>query len=240
MAASLLNHCDPLFQAVCRLNRIARINRGAGATIEYTQARTEIEEHFEVLARIARGDIALGEQYRKVELALVFFVDSMIAESALPFAQKWNNNRLAFARNERAGDEKFFALLDETLQDTKAGADERLAIFYICIGLGFTGGSGGQAEYLRKKMNEIAPRVKAFVDADESAFITPASYQHTNISNLPMPMAASLVPLLIILTGLLLVVVAVNVYTFHSASGELNRALDAIIAHDPARTTAQP
>lgn len=240
MAASLLNHCDPLFQAVCRLNRIARINRGAGATIEYTQARTEIEEHFEVLARIARGDIALGEQYRKVELALVFFVDSMIAESALPFAQKWNNNRLAFARNERAGDEKFFALLDETLQDTKAGADERLAIFYICIGLGFTGGSGGQAEYLRKKMNEIAPRVKAFVDADESAFITPASYQHTNIANLPMPMAASLVPLLIILTGLLLVVVAVNVYTFHSASGELNRALDAIIAHDPARTTAQP
>jgi type VI protein secretion system component VasF len=240
VAASLLNHCDPLFQAVCRLNRIARINRGSGSTIEYSQARTEIEEHFEVLARIARGDIALGEQYRKVELPLIFFVDSMIAESALPFAQKWNNNRLAFGRNERSGDEKFFVLLDETLQDTKAGADERLAIFYICIGLGFTGGSGGQAEFLRKKMNEIAPRVKAYVDADESAFITPASYQHTNISNLPMPMAASLVPLLIILTGLLLVVIAVNVYTFHSASGELNRALDSIIAHDPAKTTAQP
>jgi type VI protein secretion system component VasF len=182
----------------------------------------------------------LGEQYRKVELPLIFFVDSMIAESALPFASKWNNNRLAFARNERAGDEKFFQLLDETLADTKETADERLAIFYICIGLGFTGGSGGSPEFLKKKRLEIAPRVKAHIDADESAFITPASYQSTNLSNLPMPMAASLVPLLIVLTGLLFVVVAVNIYTFHSASAELNQSLDKIIAHDPAKATPQP
>jgi type VI protein secretion system component VasF len=238
VSASLLNHCDPLFLAVCRLNRIGRMGRGGA--IDYTQTRTEIEELFEVLARTARGDLSLGEQYRKVELPLIFFVDSMIAESALPFASKWSNNRLAAARNEYAGDEKFFELLDETLKDTKETADERLAIFYICIGLGFTGGSGGQVEFLKKKMEEIAPRVKAYVDADESAFITPASYQSTNLSNLPMPMAASLVPLLIVLTGLLFVVVAVNIYTFHSASAELNKSLDAIIAHDSAKTTTQP
>jgi type IV/VI secretion system ImpK/VasF family protein len=236
VAASLINHCDPLFQAVCRLNRIGRLQRGS--SIDYAQTRKEIEEHFEVLARIARGDISLGEQYRKVELALVCFVDSMLAESALPFASKWNNNRLATARNEFAGDEKFFALLDETLQETKPDADERLAIFYICIGLGFTGGTS--PDFLRKKMQEIAPRVKAYVDADESAFITPASYQHTNLTNLPLPMAASLVPLLIILGGLLLVVAGVNVYTFHSASAELNQSLDAIIAHDAAKAAAQP
>ena len=236
MSASLITHCEPLFQAVCRLNRIGRMQRGS--TIEYTAVRAEIEEHFEVMARTARGDIALGEQYRKVELPLIFFTDSMIAESALPFAPKWNNNRLAFARNERSGDEKFFTLLDETLADTKETADERLAIFYICIGLGFTGGN--QPDFLRKKMQEIAPRVKAYVDADESAFITPASYQHTNLSNLPMPMAASIVPLLIVLTGLLFVVVAVNVFTFHRASAELNQALDAINAHDPAKTATQP
>lgn len=238
MSASLITHCEPLFQAVCRLNRIGRIQRGS--TIDYAQTRTEIEEQFEVLARIARGDIALGEQYRKVELALIFFTDAMIAESALPFASKWNNNRLAVARGERAGDEKFFSLLDETLAEAGPAADERLAIFYICIGLGFTGGSGGSPEFLRKKMQEIAPRVKAYVDADESAFITPASYQHTNLANLPMPMAASLVPLLIILSGLLLVVVGVNIFTFRSASADLNQALDTIIAHDPAKSTPQP
>jgi type VI protein secretion system component VasF len=232
-SASLITHCDPLFQAICRLNRIGRIQRGS--TIEYTQARADIEEHFEVMNRVARGDLSLGEQYRKVELPLIFFADAMIAESALPFASKWNNNRLAAARGERAGDEKFFLLLDETLQDTTPGADERLAIFYICIGLGFTGGN--QPEFLRKKMQEIAPRVKAYVDADESAFITPASYQSTNMSYLPMPMAASLVPLLIVLTGLLLVVVGVNIYTFRSASAELNQALGTIISHDAAKPT---
>jgi type VI protein secretion system component VasF len=234
MSASLITHCDPLFQAICRYNRIAR--KGSGASLDYTQVRTEIEEMFEVLARTARGDIALGEQYRRVELPLIFFVDAMMSESALPFAQKWSNNRMAFARNELSGDEKFFALLDETLQEKKEGTDERLAIFYICIGLGFTGGN--PPDYLRKKMDELAQRVRAYVDIDESAFITPASYQSTNMSNLPLPMAASLVPLLIVLAGLLLVVVAVNVYTFYSASAELTEMLNTITAQDPAAATA--
>jgi len=242
MSASLLQHVEPLFQAVCRLNRIGRINRGGATTIEFTQARSEMEEMFDVLSRTARGDLTLGEQYRQVEMPLVIFVDSMIGESALPFAAKWNNDRLAALRGERNGDEKFFQLLEDTLADKKDGADERLAVFYICIGLGFTGGGAGQpgqGEFLRKKMAEIGPRVKAYVDADESAFITPASYQHTNLANLPLPMAASLVPLLIILSGLLLVVVAVNVYTFHSASSELNDALNSITAHAP-KATSKP
>ncbi len=236
MSASLITHCDSLFQAICRYNRIAR--KGSGSSLEYTQVRTEIEEMFEVLARTARGDLALGEQYRKIELPLIFFVDAMMAESALPFAQKWSNHRLAYARNELAGDDKFFALMDETLQEKKEGTDERLAVFYICIGLGFTGGA--QPEFLRKKMLECAPRLRAYVDIDESAFITPASYQSTNASNLPLPMAASLVPLLIVLAGLLLVVVAVNVYTFHSASAELTEALNTIMAHDPSKATVKP
>ena len=236
MSASLITHCDSLFQAVCRYNRIAR--KGSGASLDYTQVRTEVEEMFEVLARTARGDIALGEQYRRIELPLIIFVDSMMAGSALPFAQKWSNNPLAFSRNERSGDEKFFLLLDETLAEKKEGTDERLAVFYICLGLGFTGGN--QPEFLRKKMEECAQRVRAYVDIDESAFITPASYQHTNTSNLPLPMAASLVPLLIVLTGLLLVVVAVNVYTFYSASAELTESLRSITAHNPAATAAKP
>jgi type VI protein secretion system component VasF len=236
MSASLITHCDPLFQTICRYNRIAR--KGSGATQDYNQVRAEIEEMFEVMARTARGDIALGEQFRRIELPLLFFVDSMMSESALPFAQKWSNNRLAFARNEMSGDEKFFAMLDETLAEKKEGTDERLAIFYICIGLGFTGGN--PPEFLRKKMEELAQRVRAYVDIDESAFITPASYQHTNLSNLPLPMAASLVPLLIVIGGLLLVVAAVNVYTFYNASAELTDSLNTITKHDPATASAKP
>ena len=236
MSASLITHCDPLFQLICRYNRIIR--KGSGHTLDYTQVRTEIEEMFDVLGRTAQGDLSLGAQYRLVELPLLIFVDSMMANSAVSFAQKWGNNRLAYLRKGCSDEEKFFNLLDETLQEKKEGTDERLAIFYICIGLGFTGGN--QPEFLRKKMEDLAQRVRAYVDIDESAFITPASYQHTNMTNLPMPMAASLVPLLIVLTGLMLVVVAVNVYTFYSASSELTEVLNTITARDPATATAKP
>jgi type VI protein secretion system component VasF len=236
MSTRLLEHCDPLFQTVCRLNRMGR----KGAAVQYAVARAEIENLLEKMATSTRSDVALTEQYRKVEMPLLFFVDSLISESALPFAAEWNRNRLAYARKELAGDEKFFDLLDATVQDTSEGADERLAIFYTCIGLGFTGWYGGQPEYLRKRMLEIAPRVRAYVDTDEAALITPDAYQHTNTANLPLPMAASLVPLLIVLTGLVLVVVAVNIFSFRSASADLNQAVESVIDRDPARTTVKP
>ncbi len=236
MPVRLLDHCEPLFQAVCRLNRMGR----KGSSTDYSVARAEISDLFEKLASSSRSDIGLSEQYRKVELPLIFFVDSMIVESALPYAQQWDRDRLAKARKELAGDEKFFDLLEETMQEDSDAAAERLAVFYTCIGLGFTGWYAGQPEYLRKKMLEIAPRVKQFVDADESGLITPESYKHTNTSNLPMPMAASLVPLLIILTGTLVMVLVVNIFMFRSTSEELSQTLDTIAAHDLSKTAPKP
>jgi type VI protein secretion system component VasF len=211
-----------------------------GSSTDYSVARAEISDLFEKLSVGSRTDIGLSEQYRKVELPLIFFVDSMIVESALPYAQQWDRDRLAKARKELAGDEKFFDLLEDTLQEDSDAAAERLAVFYTCIGLGFTGWYAGQPEYLRKKMLEIAPRVKQFVDADESGLITPESYKHTNTSNLPMPMAASLVPLLIILTGTLVMVLVVNIFMFRSTSEELSQVLDTIATHDLSKTAAKP
>jgi type VI protein secretion system component VasF len=211
-----------------------------GSSTDYATARSEIEGIFERMTAVARTDLALGEQYRKVEMPLMFFVDSIISESSLPFAQEWNRNRLAYTRNELAGDEKFFDLLDETLKESRDGVEERLAVFYTCMGLGFTGWYAGQPEYLRKKMLEIQPRVKTYVDFDESGLITPDSYQHTNTNKLALPMSSSLVPLLIVLIGLFLVVGAVNFYTFRSASAELNKSLDSINARGAAKAAAKP
>ena len=59
-------------------------------------------------------------------MPLIFFVDSLISESTLPFAAEWNRKRLAYERNELAGDEKFFDFLDETLAEKGPDADERL------------------------------------------------------------------------------------------------------------------
>ena len=97
-----------------------------------------------------------------MEQPLVFFVDSAwSAESKVPFAAKWNNDpSWPTASTNWPGDEKFFDLFDETLKEQSDDANERLSVYYTCIGLGFTGWYAGQPEYLRKKMLEIAPRIR--------------------------------------------------------------------------------
>ena len=135
---SLLELTEPLFQYICRLNRIGRrgplsksgdtttflARTAAGATtparassLDEVVARSEIKALLEDMMSKAATDLRLSHQARKIELPLIFFVDSMISESTLPFASQWNQNRLAYERQELAGDEKFFDLLDETLRE---------------------------------------------------------------------------------------------------------------------------
>src|SRR5690349_21509210 len=133
MPQTLLQITEPIFQYMCRLNRLARRNNAQktsaadtsfialskeaaqtaaplvparGASLDYTVARSEIKALFEDMMAKASSDARLMQQARKVELPLIFFVDSMICESTLSFAAEWNQNRLAFDRQELAGDEK--------------------------------------------------------------------------------------------------------------------------------------
>ena len=202
--------------------------------MEYSAVRNAVKELFEQMSTKSKRDVGLASQYSKIELPLLFFVDSMLAEGPWPWAPEWNRNRLAYERDELAGDEKFFDLLEQNLAETGEGADERLAVFYTCIGLGFSGWYVGQPEYLRRKMNDLLPRVRAFIDADEAAIITPDTYKHTDTSNLPLPMSASVIPVLIGVVGCVVLVVVANFYLFRLSSQDLNRALDTILAKDPA------
>ena len=231
---NLVTLCEPLFQYICLINRMGR--KGAGS--DYSSVRLAVKDVFDQMAAKAGREVALSSQYSKVELPLLFFVDSMLAEGPWPWAAEWNRNRLAYERDELAGDEKFFDLLEQTQAETGEGADERLTIFYTCIGLGFSGWYVGQPEYLRRKMNDLLPRVRSFIDADEAGLITPDTYQHTDTSNLPLPMSASVVPVLIAILGCILLVGVTNFYLFRLSSQDLNRALDTILAHGPAAQTA--
>ncbi|MDR0901244.1 MAG: DotU family type IV/VI secretion system protein, partial [Opitutaceae bacterium] len=222
--------CEPLFQEICRMNRLGR----KASSGEFAIAAAEIKAIFAKMSADARADARLLQNYEKVELPLIFFVDSMIADSKLPFAAEWGNNRLAYERNELAGDEKFFDLLDETLADNRDGSADRLVIFYTCLGLGFTGWYQGQTEHLRKKMKEIQPRIRAFLDTDETGLICPDSYKHLNTSDLPLPMGSVLVPMLIAAACLIIMVIAANVVLFQTSSGELNDAIDTIREHQAA------
>lgn len=223
---NLLELCEPLFQYVCRLNRSAR----KGVRSEPSQVRTEVNQLFAEMRTKSGSERSLAVQYEKVELPLLFFVDFMVKECGGALSREWKE--LAHERNELAGDEKFFDLLDEELKESGEAAAERLAVYYTCIGLGFTGWYTGQPEHLRKKMMEIAPRIRGLMDADQAARVTPEAYEHVNTADLVVPAGTKLVGVGIVMVGLILVMFAANVTLYIQSRRDLQRALDTIVKQD--------
>src|SRR5215472_9664886 len=235
---TLLELTEPVFQYLCRLNRIARrgptaksadttfVARTAvgaaaaarGANLDDVVARAEIKALLEDMMSKAATDMHLSQQARKIELPLIFFIDSMISESKLSFAAQWNQNRLAYDRQELAGDEKFFDLLDETMKETTEDAAERLAVFYVCIGLGFTGIYFKQPEFLRKTMLGIAPRIRHLVETDLNARICPETYEGVDTRDLVQPPSSRMVMVGMIFAGVTLAVIVSYFMMYHEAS----------------------
>jgi type VI protein secretion system component VasF len=224
-----LELCEPIFTRICVLNRMGRAQ---GSLTNYDQLRSEIEQLLAGVRNSAEADPALKVQWQQLELPLIFFIDSMISESGLAVAAKWNGNRLAYDRKELAGDEKFFDLLDETLNDRSDEASQRLLVFYTCIGLGFTGWYSGQPEYLRGKMLDISQRIRTAMETDNTVRICPETYLNVDTRDLVEPPTSKLGGIAIVFAGLCLIVVMVEAYLFHAASLSLTASLKAISSQE--------
>jgi type IV/VI secretion system ImpK/VasF family protein len=232
---TLLELCEPLFKRVCLLNRLGRKGASVSGALDHEKLRLEIKELFADIEKRASAEPGLKAQWQKVELALVFFVDSMIAESGLIVSARWHQNRLAYEQKELAGDEKFFDLLDETLNDPSEEATERLQIFYTCLGLGFSGWYAGQTEYLRGKMLDISHRIRPAMDADQTARICPEAYAGVDTRDLIQRPGLSIGAIAIIFLGLCLIVLTVEIYLFRAASLSLTDSLAAIGSQEIAK-----
>ena len=255
---TLLQLTEPLFQYICRLNRLGR--RGSkpgggdttafvkssmqaaataspvvptrGAALDYTVVRAELKALFEDMMAKSASDLRLSQQMRKMEMPLIFFVDSMISESKLPFAGEWNQNRQAYDRQELAGDEKFFDLLDETLKESGDDAAERLAVFYTCIGLGFTGIYLSQPEFLRKTMLSIAPRIRHLVEIDPNARICPETYTGVDTRDLVQPATNRMMVVGLAFAGFTLAVVISYFFMYRQASTTLQQSLEEVLKQE--------
>ena len=224
---TILEVCEPLFKKVCLLNRLGR---KGGGTADYDHLRLEIEELFKEMERAADNEPLLRAQWQKLEFPLIFFVDSMIAESGLPVAAQWHKRRLAYDRKELAGDEKFFDYLDETLNDPSDEATERLLVFYTCIGLGFTGWYAAQPEYLRGKMLDISQRIRSAMETNRAARLCPEAYEYLDTRDLiQRPYLGGIA---VIFVGLCLIVLTVEIYLFRAASLSLTDSLTAISSQE--------
>ena len=231
--------CEPLFQYVCRLNRSAR----KGGPIDVDATRTDLRV---LLADIKTKAAAEGPQMAaqfdrnqgKLELALMFFVDHMVRTSNLSFAQDWPSIAEEEA-GEANGDERFFQLLDETLAThNDEAANDRLAVYYTCMGLGFTGIHAGRLDYLRQKMAECWSRLRGVWDVNDTNKICPEAYENVNTSNLVQPPARGLVGIGIGLVGAILVLFVANAFLYKSSSQELQRAVKGVVDYTPPSAAA--
>lgn len=230
---------EPLFQYVCRVNRSAR----KGGIYAEDQVRAEVRAILanDIQAK-ADADPALAAQFDsrrgKLLLVLMFFVDFMIRNSSLPFANEWGD--LAKEENEPNGDERFFQLMDESLADRSEAATQRLAVYYTCMGLGFTGARRGQTKYLRQKMLELSARLRSLIGSDATTRVCPEAYENVNTDNLIQPPSSSLVGVLIALVGMIAVLFAANVWLFRKSKSDLQDNVNAIIRTENATNAAGP
>jgi type VI protein secretion system component VasF len=225
---TLLELCEPLFKKVCLLNRLARKGASLSTAIDPEKLRLEIKELFSDIQKQAGTKPGLAPQWQKLELPMIFFVDSMIAECGLAISANWNRNRLAYELKELAGDEKFFDLLDDTLKDPSEEATERLQIFYTCLGLGFTGWYAGQNEYLRGKMLDISNRISSALDTNQNTRICPEAYTGVDTRDLVQQPGLGIGAIAAIFLGLCFIVLSVETYLFRAASLSLLESVAAI------------
>jgi type VI protein secretion system component VasF len=217
---TLVEICEPLLQYVARLNRLGR----KGGRADFGVVRSEIKAIFAEMRAKADATPGMVGPYNEIELVLMFFVDSMILNSKL--GSSWKP--LSAERGELGFEEKFWDLLEDALKDPSDSATQRLAVFYVCIGLGFTGLYTGQPDYIKRKMLEISARLRGQIDADQAARICPDSYENIDSRNLTQPPNRSVTGLVIALVALTCVLLVAYVQMFRHASQQLSGSLTKI------------
>jgi len=211
--------CEPLFQWACRLNRAIRKNVAPSASSSAAEAR-KLLAHCVEQAQTA----GIGDAFARIEPVLCYFVDSVGRTS--PDGATWPS--LAQERGLDDGKEEFFDRLDEALRDQSPEAQQVLAVFYTCLGLGFTGWYAGQPDVLRRKMQDIAARIRPLIDADPTARVTPEAYEHVNTADLTEPPSRRLGAVVIAAAGLAVTLLVANAVAYLQKRSELKGSLDTI------------
>jgi len=160
----------------------------------------------------------------------MYFVDSVILNSQLNFVPPWkpfsaDPRQLGINENPNLGfEETFWDLLDETLRDPSEQGTQCLGVFYVCIGLGFTGLFADQPEYRRRKMLEISARLRQMVDADMATQICPEAYQNVDSRDLTLAPTRRLTGWVLVTAVMCMTVLGGYFYLFHTARKELEAA----------------
>ncbi len=224
----LLQVYEDFFQYTSCLLRAAK----AQAHPEFTRVRSELKELLEKAAQSAASDSRIAAQVSKVELPLVFFADDVIANSGWRFAAQWAQKPLAEERKEPKGDERFFVnFLEEDLVNPDEEASERLAIYYVCLALGFHGIYRSHPEKILWYMEQIFPRIRQGMDNDPRTKISEEAYRHTDVRVLTEPPSTKIAAVAVAFLFLSLSVLILYYALYADAVRVLTDSVEYIVSH---------
>lgn len=221
---NLLQLCESTFLFVCKVNRVYR--NGGKLDLEKVKAEiTDLRE--EIQSKLIQEDSVLNQQFEDIELPYIYFIDSMLVASGMT---EWNDERIAVNEfNRRAGDNEFFDLLYDAEAEAGEDADGKLAFYYCCIGLGFTGMYEDDPKYLHEIMQRLEPRVRSFMDRDVISRITPEAYSHNLEMNVAPETAPRYLGLLFLALGAVFAIMFSIFYLYIDAFSNLSEVLKKII-----------
>lgn len=211
---------DPLLQYLCQVNRLAR----GGAQLSYGDVRSKVTTLLAGIDKRAAEDPRLQEHVRELKTPVNYFIDDIISQNKhLAFRERWQMERLGFAKDGLAGDDAFFlSHLDVELkrQPSKAVA-ERLLVYYVCIGLGFQGRYFNELPRLQDYMRQIKPFIRQWLAEDSEEMLTPQTYQFTDRRDFVRPPELKRSLLLAGVCGLLLAGLPLYVLLAHDLVQQL-------------------
>ena len=221
---NLLELCEPTFLYICTVNRIYR----NGGELAVSKVEADIADmRGEIQSKLIQEDSILNQQFESIELAYIYFIDSMLVASGMT---EWNDNRIAVNEfNRRAGDNEFFDLLYDAEAEVGEDADSKLAFYYCCIGLGFTGMYEDDPKHLHEIMQRLEPRVRIFMDRDVISRITPEAYSHNLEMNVAPETAPRYLGLLFLAIGTVFAITISIFYLYIDAFSNLSKVLKKII-----------
>ncbi len=211
--------CRPLIDLVCEYRCFSK----AGAPVAAETMRSDIRRALDDIRGRCEGDPVLRREFTRIERPLVFFIDYTIKEGAFPFSREWRE--LARDYSELSGDEKFFDLLSENLDDPEAA--DSLAVFYLLMGLGFDGSCRGNAEYVERRMKLCAARFPKGFDAREDALFAGAGKDAVRRRGVRSRKPAVLLALAAVFAACAF---CCNFYVFRKETAEYRAALASAVA----------
>ena len=218
---TLLELTEPLFAFVCKLNRIGRKNLSYSGDV----ACVEITNLFDQMRERATDVPGLRAQFEEMELALRAFVDVSIQRSNLPFADDWRP--ISWDLPEGAAfEDGFFHELEKTLDERGKEARERMAVFYTCLGLGFTS-DRRTLEQIDDYQKRLAANVVAPGASAESRISSPDDHRpDTRVLWVKLGMPLSIVAATVLI-GLIALYIA-NVVIYKQGLSDLSKSLNSI------------